>query len=528
MTMNNPLPTASVQGATATLFGTGAPATIVDLLHDAYHRSPASEAIVFGERRLTYQNYACAVAGFAADLVSRGLKPGARVVTVLENSAEACIAYFGTWSSGATLVPLNPLYTPRELGSIIADAEPELIVVGHQQRDVIDALRQLMTLPDVVFIEKLIKERRVVPAADWPAGHSRARTDGLALIQYTGGTTGTAKGVELTHEAVVTNVLQREDLLPLSLNCERILCVMPLFHSYAMAMALFSAARARGTLVIMARYRPAELMGLIQREGITVFPGSPTIYSGLMAHPEFSSTDWSTVHTCYSGSAALPAALLERWETSVQAPIYEGYGQTEAGPILTFNQVEHRKAGSVGIPVKGTEVQIVDLIAGETVLGVGEVGEIRARGPQIMRAYRNRPEETAASLRGGWLYTSDIGEFDEEGYLYIRDRKKDLVITGGYNVYPREVEEVLLGHPLVLEAAVVGNPDDYRGEVLNAYVVICDTPTPQDEIRDELLSHCALNLAKYKVPSAVQILSSIPKTAVNKIDKAALRRVSSG
>jgi long-chain acyl-CoA synthetase len=507
------------------LFEAGFPTTVIDLLHDAFIKCPEAEALVFGATRLTYRGYAHAVAHFAADLANRKIDRTSRVLTVLGNSSDTCIAYFGIWATGATLVPLNPLYTARELGLIIMDANPTILIVGGQQRDVIETLREDMSLPPVVYIEDIAPAERTSSPANWPAEHSLARAGDLALIQYTGGTTGTPKGVELTHRSIVTNVLQREDLLPLSPDKERVLCVMPLFHSYAMAMALFLAARAHASLILMARYRPEELMKLVEQEKVTVFPGSPTIYSGLMAHPRFSNTDWTTVHTCYSGSAALSEELLKRWEEGVNAPIYEGYGQTEAGPILTFNPKNRRKTGSVGIPVKHTEIQIVDLLTGTDILEVGEVGEVRARGPQIMRGYRNRAVETAASLREGWLYTSDIGAIDSDGFLHIRDRKKDLVITGGYNVYPREIENVLLSHPDIHEAAVIGRPDDYKGELLHAYVVMKGGVVSTETLRADLLSFCARNLARYKIPSELHILTSIPKTAVNKIDKVTLRRV---
>jgi long-chain acyl-CoA synthetase len=224
-----------------------------------------------------------------------------------------------------------------------------------------------------------------------------------------------------------------------------------------------------------------------------------------MSHPRFASTDWSSVHTCFSGSAALPEETLKRWESAVGAPVYEGYGQTEAGPVLTFNSHFGKKVGSVGKPVPLTEIRI-------------EQGEVLARGPQIMQGYRNRPQETAQALKDGWLHTGDMGEIDAEGFLYIRDRKKDMVIVGGYNVYPREVEEVLISHPAVAEAAVVGGPDPYRGECLHAYVSL-----RQDISREALLEYCKERLAPYKIPSTLEVLDALPKTSVNKLDKLSLK-----
>jgi long-chain acyl-CoA synthetase len=400
---------------------------------------------------------------------------GERIATVLGNSIEACVAMFGVLASGAQLVPINPLYTKREVDEIVADADPALVV-----------------------------------SETFGLKYGKARTlplpDELALLQYTGGTTGKSKGVNLTHRAIATNVAQREALLPTAMDRERILCAMPLFHSYGMAMGLFLAANCRGTLVILERYRPEEVLRAIQTERITIFPGSPTIFAGLLGHPDFARTDWSSVHTCYSGSAPLPEETLRRWEDAVGAPVYEGYGQTEAGPVLTFNPAKGmRKAGSVGIPVPGTEIRIVD-------------GEVVARGPQIMQGYRNRPEETAAALRDGWLYTGDMGEPDADGYLYIRGRRKDMAIVGGYNVYPREVEEVLASHPAVAEAAVVGGPDDYRGECLHAYVALRSPVST-----GELLAYCRERLAKYKVPATLEVLEALPKTSVGKLDKLPLK-----
>jgi long-chain acyl-CoA synthetase len=369
-------------------------------------------------------------------------------------------------------------------------------------------------------IERLGPHARqpAVPVAALPP---LPRADQLALLQYTGGTTGRPKGVNLTHGAIAVNVAQREGLLPTRPDAERILCVMPLFHSYAMAMGLFLAVHCRGCLVVLERYQPERLLETVARERVTIFPGSPTLFVGLMAHPDFERTDWSSVHSCYSGAAPLAEETLRRWRRTVPAPVYEGYGQTEAGPVLSFNPAGGPiKPGSVGVPVADTAIQIVDVETGTRVLPPGARGEIRARGPQIMQGYRNRPEETAQALRDGWLYTGDIGELDDDGYLYVRDRKKDMVIVGGYNVYPREIEEVLCAHPAVAEAAVVGAPDAYRGEILRAYAV----PRAGAPVTAEaLIDYCAANLAKYKVPATLELLAALPKTSVSKTDKQALR-----
>ncbi len=496
-----------------------AQSTVVQMLAAAAEAAPQREALVCGERRLDYAGYLAGVAGFARELQSLDAC-GGRVATLLGNSIDACIGALGTLAAGAQQVPLNPLYTAHELAAIFEDAAATVLVVDAALAAMAEPVARRSGVRHVIAVGE--GARRLDA---WRPGEASLpplpATDALALLQYTGGTTGRAKGVELTHAAIAVNVAQREALLP-SRPGDRILCMMPLSHAYAMAMGLFLSLHCGGTLVILPRYQPDEVLAAVARERIGVFLGSPTIFTGLLAHPRFAQTDWRTVHTCYSGSAALPAATLARWRDAVGTPVYEGYGLTEAGPVLSFNPVGGPvKPGTVGIPVPLTEIEIVDVVAGERVLPAGECGEIRARGPQLMRGYRNRPEETALALRGGWLYTGDIGEFDADGYLSIRDRKKDMVIVGGYNVYPREVEEVLFAHPDVLEAAVIGRPDAYRGEMVVAYVVPRPGTRPDAEA---LLAHCRERLARFKLPAQWHFMQSLPKTPANKIDKNALRR----
>jgi len=478
-----------------------------------------AEALVCGERRLAYGEYLSCVTGFARELETLGAR-GERVATVLPNSIEACVAAYAILAAGAQHVPLNPLYAPRELDLILRDAAPRVLVLDAALEAVLAPVADAAGVAHRIVVGP---GRRLLDAwrADRLEPGNLPDPSDLALLQYTGGTTGRPKGVDLAHGSIATNVAQREGLLP-TRDGERILCMMPVSHSYGMAMGLFLAANCRGALVLLPRYVPEDVLEAVEREGITVFPGSPTVFTGLLAHPRFAQTNWRTVHTCYSGAAALAEETLKRWREAVGAPVYEGYGQTEAGPVLSFNPVPGPvKPGSVGIAAPRTEIQIVDVETGSRALPVGERGEIRARGPQIMRGYRGLPEETAQALRAGWLYTGDIGEFDADGYLYIRDRKKDMLIVGGYNVYPRELEEVLMQHSAVMEAAVVGARDEYRGEVPVAYVVLRPGASATE---DELQAHCRANLARYKVPAGIRFLDALPKTSVAKTDKNALRR----
>ncbi len=496
--------------------------TVVAMLAEAAARDPRAEALVCGELRLDYARYLDCVAGFAAELASLGAR-GQRVATLLPNSVDACVAAFGALAAGAQQVPLNPLLAPRELDFILRDAAPVVLVVDETLAGALApvaaeaGIRQTIVVgPRARRLHRDCTRAETLPAPPAP--------DALALLQYTGGTTGRPKGVDLTHRSISVNVSQREALLP-SRAGDRIVCMMPISHAYGMAMGLFLAAYCGGTLVILPRYQPAEVLETVARERITVFPGSPTVFVGLMAHPDFPRTDWSSLRICYSGAAPLSAQTLTRWRDAVGAPVHEGYGQTEAGPVLSFNPAGATiKPGSVGVPVPLTDIEIVDTETGRRALAPGERGEIRARGPQCMAGYRNLPAETAEALRDGWLYTGDIGEFDANGYLYIRDRKKDMAIVGGYNVYPREVEEALFLHPEVAEAAVVAIPDDYRGEALTAFVVLRSDAQTRAEA---LAAHCAATLARYKVPARIEIVGALPRTPANKTDKSALRSIAS-
>jgi long-chain acyl-CoA synthetase len=286
-------------------------------------------------------------------------------------------------------------------------------------------------------------------------------------------------------------------------------------------MCLHNAANCGGTLVMLARFTPATVLETLGRERITVFAGGPSLFVALTNDPAFGPEPFRTLRATYSGSAPLPEAMLQRFETATGAPVLEGYGQSESGPVLTFNPRHGvRKPQSVGVPVPETELEIVDARDGNRVLGRGEIGEIRVRGPQIMQGYRKRPAETAEALRDGWLYTGDLGELDADGYLFIRDRKKSMLLVSGFNVYPRELEEVLCQHPAVAEAAVIGVADERRGSHIKAFVA----PRTGAKLDVAMLErHCRENLAPYKVPREFLILDRMPKTSVGKIDKKQLQ-----
>jgi long-chain acyl-CoA synthetase len=496
--------------------------TVLALLQQATGRAAAAEAVVCGPTRLSYRDYLRAVAGFAGELQRLGAAEG-RVALLCGNSVEAAVATLAIQASGAVFCPINPTYTARELRQILTDCRPGIAVCDAACAALVRGLATEVGITHVVALEADTEQwlARWLGDAALSLDGLMPDPDALGMIQYTGGTTGRPKGVMLTHRAIATNVAQREMLLP-TRDGDRFLCMMPLFHSFALAMNLYQALYCAGAIVILPRYRPDWVVEALTLERISVLPAGATVFTGLLGYDGFAQADLRHLRVCYSGASALPAEVLRRWQQATGASIYEGYGQTEAGPILTYNSPHFPvKPAHVGVPLPGTEVQVVDVATGQNVLASGEPGEVRARGPQIMSGYWDRPEETAAALRYGWLYTGDIGTFDADGHLAILDRRKEMVITGGYNVYPREVDEVLLLHPAVQEAAAFGVPDAYRGEVLHAQVVLRLAAAVE---AGDILAHCRMNLAKYKVPVSLAVVDTIPKTAVGKIDKAALKQ----
>lgn len=496
-------------------------ASVVHMLVDAAERAPDREAIVCGDERMNYSQYLSAVASFAEELIELGAAHS-RVVLLMRNSIDFCIAMFAVQMAGAQVAPLNPQYTGHELSPLLKEADAVALIHDDCNSERDEQLSKLHRISLSIAIGKasrrlltLSSRNRSLP--DLPRGSD------LAALQFTGGTTGKAKGADITHAALAINIAQREALVPTHPDRERILCVMPLFHCYAIHMCMHNMVHCRGTLVIVEPYHPVTVLETIDADTITLFGGSPTLFAGLMSCDNFAQTNFSSLEITYSGAAPLAQDLLHRWEAITGSVVIEGYGQTEAGPVISFNPVQgQRKQGSVGVPVPLTEIEIVDLKTGNDVLAANECGEIRLRGPQIMSGYRNRPADTAEAIRTGWLYTGDIGELDDDGYLFIRGRKKEMIIVSGYNVYPNEVEEVLLGHASVAESAVVGVEDSYRGELPVAFLV--RRHKVQSDVND-LKNYCSGRLAAYKVPTAFHFVETMPKTSVGKLDKVQLRNM---
>ena len=495
----------------------------VHMLAEAAARRPEGEAVVHGDERLTYREYLRCAAGLAWEL-GRLDAWGERVAVIMRNSIDTCIALFGVHAARAQVIPINPDYTERELGAILSDAAPRVVIYDVDLRDEVEPVVLELRIPHRIAVgagARRLTEWRDDASLSLPSGFPEASE--FASLQYTGGTTGVPKGVNLTHGAIATNVAQREAMMPMDEDSERLLCVLPLFHVYAISMGLHNMVHCRGTLVLMSEYRPEELLHLMESQRITVFTASPTLLVSLTGHEKAASCDFSALRLTTSGSAPLPQKVLEKWEAITGTPLIEGYGQSEAGPVISFNPWDGiRKITSVGVAIPETEIQIVDLDEGKTVLPPGERGEIRIRGPQVMSGYRNLPVETSKALREGWLHTGDIGELDEDDYLYIRGRCKEMIIVSGFNVFPREVEDVLFTLPGVREAAVIGISDEYRGELPYAFVVRSQGARTT---REQMLEHCRANLTSYKVPTEIQLVIELPKTSVGKVDKEALGEI---
>ena len=476
------------------------PPTTSAILERAASDWPDAVALVFGTDQLSYREYYAKVRMLAQRLVQLGAA-GSKVAIVLPNGIDIAIAIFAVQAAGAASATLNPDYTPSELAPMLEQVAP---VVTITTDDLLASLEPLVAQHGNIFTVASLF------AGDAPdIALPDINPADIAVLQFTGGTTGTPKGAMLSHRAVAINVAQREAVLPTVPGDERVICIMPLYHSFAAAMCLHLTAYAGGTLHILPRYRPDWVMDCIADHRITRLPAGPTVFNSLLGFDGLQRGRVTSLRCAYSGSAPLPHDTLSRWEVLTGVSIFEGYGQSEAGPILTYHGPSMRlKQGSVGPALPNTEIAIA---------GPDEVGEIVARGPQLMNEYLGRPDATAEALIDGWLQTGDIGRLDEDGYLFIEDRKKDMAIVGGYNVYPREIDEILLSLPMVKEAATIGVPDAYRGEVIWSYLVA--------DVHDDSLvfAHCKVSLVKYKWPSRIIFIESLPKTNVGKIDKQALK-----
>ncbi|RUT28656.1 long-chain fatty acid--CoA ligase [Paenibacillus zeisoli] len=519
---------------------------LAKFLIDSANQYPDHIALDFMGKKISYNSLLKSVYRFANALLRLGIRKGDRVAIMLPNCPQGVIAYYGTLLTGAVVVMTNPLYVPREIEHQLSDAGVRLIVtmdalVSRVQEAMkkhplefmlVTEMKDYLPFPKnllypikakkdgmraaVEYNERVLSFKQCLKdSSDLPC-HTLVNADeDLALIQYTGGTTGVAKGVMLTHMNLISNTVQAQLWFYRSRKAnEKYLAALPFFHVFGLTVLLNLAIYNAGTLILLPRFEINQVLSTIDKLKPTIFPGAPTMYIAVINHPEVSRYDLSSINICISGAAPLPLEVQERFERITGGKLIEGYGLTEASPVTHVNNIwELRKSGSIGIPVPDTEARIVNALTGED-LPLGEIGELIVRGPQVMKGYWQRPDETAASLRDGWLYTGDLARMDQDGFFFILDRRKDLIIAGGYNIYPREVEEVLFEHPDVEEAVVAGTVDPYRGETVKAYIVLREGCTTTEA---ELKSFCKERLAVYKVPKVYEFRKALPKTLVGKV-----------
>jgi long-chain acyl-CoA synthetase len=528
-----------------------ADSNIPGLLLRACERWPNNTALIFGRRRIVYREMYEHARRLAGVLRGLGVEKGDRVAIMLPNCPQFAIVFFGVLLAGGIAVPTSPLYTAREAESQLKNSGAKVVValgrLAPLLKQVADAaglrhviltsLREVLPLPDR-WLARLVKAARADDAriADdrfkrWGALLSDAEpieapvpvnATELAVLQYTGGTTGVSKGAMLTHRNLVANCTQVNSWLARSTAKNDVyLGVTPFFHIYALTTVVLSAVAMGGAVVCMPRFDVDKVLRAIQKYRPTIFHGVPTMYVAINRAAEKAKVDFSSVEACISGSAPLPVAVQQRFESLTGGRLVEGYGLSEASPVTHINPMRGtRKIGSIGLPVPNTDCKIVELANPESEVPIGETGILAVRGPQVMQGYWQTPKETAQVLRDGWLYTGDIARVDEDGFFYVVDRQKDMIIAGGFKVYPREVEEVLLTHPSVEEAVVIGAPDEYRGECVKAFLVLKQGAVVDEE---ELRTFARGRLAPYKVFRSLEICESLPKTAAGKVLRRLLR-----
>jgi long-chain acyl-CoA synthetase len=483
----------------------------------ATRRAPDRPALRLDETVITYAEFDEATARVAGLLRERGIEPGDRVGVMLPNVLEFAIAYYGVLRAGAVVVPMNLLLKQREVAFYLGDAGAKLIFAWHAMaHDAIKGAAETGAECVVVEPEQFARLRSSAAPADEIA--ERAAND-TAVILYTSGTTGKPKGAELTHANLSVNADVSRLLFSLESD-DVVLGALPLFHAFGQTCGLNAAVAAAASLALMPRFDAGHALELIERRRVTVFEGVPTMYAALLHHPSRDQFDLSSLRVCVSGGAALPVEVLREFERVFGCVILEGYGLSETSPVACFNHPNReRKPGSIGTPVEGVEMKLVDLQRRDC--GPGEAGEIAIRGHNVMKGYWNRPDATAEAIDGdGWFYSGDIAQVDADGCYFIVDRKKDLIIRGGYNVYPREIEEVLYEHPAVREAAVVGIPHTDLGEEVAAAVAL---RPGMDATESEIREFVKSNVAAYKYPRAVWFVDELPKGPTGKVLKREIR-----
>ena len=505
---------------------------LATLLRQTAQQTPSKTAIALGPMTLSYGELHAYAQRFAGGLAGLSLSPGDHVAIMLPNVPHFSIAYFGGHYAATPIVPLNVLLTGEEVAFLLEDSNAKALVVwegfyehGRAGFDRVAACQHLIVAKadptDLLAPEGAVNMTALIGASDPVRELPATMPDDTAVILYTSGTTGKPKGAELTHFNLFYNAeYAGTRLLPLSAETVA-LATLPLFHSFGQTVIQNAVFQAGGTIVLLPRFTPSDALALMHKHRVTLFAGVPTMYFALLNHPEASAYDVSSLKYCLSGGAAMPVEVMRAFDAKYDVNILEGYGLSETSPVASFNLLDRpKKAGSIGVPIAGVEFRLVDG-DGVVITEPGTPGEICISGHNVMKGYYERPEATEAAFTGTWFHTGDIAHWDDEGYFFIVDRKKDMIIRGGFNVYPREIEEVLYSHPAIAEAAVIGVPGERGlGEEVKAVVAL----KPGQALDAEgLIAFCKEHVAAYKRPRIVEFMDALPKGPTGKILKRELR-----
>ncbi|WP_010529891.1 fatty acid--CoA ligase family protein [Lentibacillus jeotgali] len=489
-------------------------------------------AYIFEDQETSYLELEGAVTKFASRLQQLGYKKGDHIALIVGNSPYYIIGLYGALRMGAVVIPVNPLYTSHEMSYILRNGDVKAIITMDVLLEKFEPIAD--QLPDVqhyilcesgadipydksLLSAKLKSFTQMVEEGSLGFDDPGTNDEDTAIILYTSGTTGKPKGAMLTHKNIYSNAKDVADYLTIN-GEDRVIAALPMFHVFCLTVALNAPLMNGGTVLIMPKFSPPEVFRVARVYEATVFAGVPTMYNFLLQSAENGQGDFSGLRLCISGGSAMPVSLLQSFERAFDVKVSEGYGLSESSPVTCFNPLDRpRKPGSIGTSILNVENKVVDEYGEE--LPPGEVGELIVRGPNVMKGYYKLEEESAVALRNGWLYTGDMARMDDEGYFYIVDRKKDMILVGGYNVYPREVEEVLYDHPAIDETAVIGTPHPESGETVLAFIVANDSSL--DEAG--LIEFCKGHLASYKVPSKIEFMDELPKNTTGKILRKNLR-----
>ncbi|WP_022669179.1 long-chain-fatty-acid--CoA ligase [Desulfospira joergensenii] len=514
---------------------------------------PDKTALVFQGFSMSYRELNEMVARFSAALKSFGIQKGDSVAILLPNVIPCVVAYYATLRIGGVVVFNNPLYSDRELEHQFTDSNSKFLITLDLLVKRMVELRKKTKIKTIVytsigdylpFVKRLLfplvakkkglaanvspasdlhKFKDVIAANEPDYSQTEVSMDDIAMYQYTGGTTGVSKGVMLTHKNISHQIQQVQAWFPsFKQGDEVMLGALPFFHVFGMSTSMNFAVSMAWSNILVPKPQPEPLLEAVSKFKVTFAPLVPTMYIGMLDHPNIEHTDLTSVKGCFSGSAPLPLEVINNFQEKTGAVIVEGYGLTETTPVTHINPFKGtRKVGSIGLPIPETECRIVDIDDPEKEMPVGQAGELLMRGPQVMKGYLNKPEETEKTITpDGFLHTGDVAKMDEDGYFYIVDRIKDMIISGGYNVYPRDIDEVLFEHPKILEACCIGIPHPKRGEAVKAFVVLKEG---KEMTQQEVIDYCTEKLAKYKLPVEVEFRQELPKSNVGKILRKDLR-----